>query len=349
MSAVNAELAELLVAAGCGTAASMEASWSRFVMVYNVSRIPRGGSRNGPRRHGVGVAHRGFNLILLDESGDPSHYVKCRPAGDPRVQRETRVMAALHAHPALGDIVPDALYRTNERLAVHVCPYVEGENLESDVASYSARAWQQAASEILLAADLIAEHAPAACPADVEVPATPMNLLTATAADLQRVVQLGLSPEDADAISLALSVARPTAAHPQHGDMWPANIVKTRRGWQILDFEDYGLIQVPLFDAIHFARSAPMPRGGATWFDAMSGPDTEWTTATRSVLRAAAQRRGLERDVVTGALVYYLVSMTARLHDRDNPRPVWAGLLSEVQSLAALLRAGEAPVRRLVA
>jgi hypothetical protein len=181
------------------------------------------------------------------------------------------------------------------------------------------------------------------------MPSSLLNLHAATAADLQRIVQLGLSPEDADALALALSVARPAMPHPQHGDMWPANIVKTRRGWQILDFEDYGLIQVPLFDAIHFARSAPMPRNGATWFDVMCAPDTEWSTATRLVLRAAAQRRGLERDVVTGTLIYYLVSMTARLHERDNPRAVWGGLLSEVQSLAGLLRAGEAPVRRLVA
>jgi hypothetical protein len=344
MSAVNAELAELLVAAGCGTAASMESSWSRFVMVYNVSRISRG----GPRRHGVGVAYRGFNLILLDERGDPSHYVKCRPAGDPRLQRETRVMAALHAHPELAEIVPDALYRTNERLAVHVCPYVEGTNLESTVAGYSPREWEQAAAEILLAADRVAGYAPSLC-ADVEPPASLVSLHATTASDLERVVQLGLSPEDADAIALALSVARPAAPHAQHGDMWPANIVDTRRGWQILDFEDYGLIQVPLFDAIHFARSAPMPRGGDSWFDVMFRADSEWTQATRRVLRAAAQRRGLEHDVVTGALAYYLVSMTARLHERDNPRSVWGGVLSEVQALASLLRAGEAPVRQLVA
>ena len=344
MSALNADLAELLVAAGCGTAASMESSWSRFVMVYNVSRIPRG----GPRRHGVGVAHRGFNLILLDDDGDPSHYVKCRPSGDPRLQRETRIMAALHAKPALAEIVPDALYRGNDRLAVHVCPYVEGENLEANIASHSVRTWEQAASEILVAADLVADHADA-IGSDVELSRTPISLQAATAADLQRIVQLGLSPEDADAIDLALSATRPVKPHAQHGDLWPANIVQTRRGWQILDFEDYGLIQIPLFDAIHFVRAAPMPRDGQSWFEVMNSRETEWTRATRRVLRAAAGRRALESDAVTGALAYYLVSMTARLHERDNPRTIWGGVLSEVQTLASLLRKGEAPVRRLVA
>jgi hypothetical protein len=344
MSAVNAELAELLVAAGCGTAASMEASWSRFVMVYNVSRIPRG----GPRLHGAGVAHRGFNLILLDERGDPSHYVKCRPAGDPRLQRETRVMAALHAHPDLAKIVPDAWYRTSERLAVHVCAYVDGENLESNVSKYSVRAWEQAATEILIAADRVAEHAPALC-VDIEMPAAPLDLHAATAPDLQRVVQLGLSPDDADAISRALAVAARAKPHAQHGDLWPANIVDTPSGWQILDFEDYGLIHIPLFDAIHFVRSAPMARDGKHWFDVMNAPDTDWTHASRRVLRAAAQRRELGHDVVTAALAYYLVSMTARLHDRDNPRTIWGGVLAEVQTLASQLRAGDAPARQLVA
>jgi hypothetical protein len=322
----------------------MESSWSRFVMVYNVSRIPRG----GPRRHGAGVAHRGFNLILLDERGNPSHYVKCRPAGDPRLQRETRIMAALHAHPELAKIVPDAWYRTSERLAVHVCPYVDGDNLESNVSKYSVRAWEQAATQILIAADRVAERAPSLC-ADIEMPAADLDLHTATAADLQRIVQLGLSPDDAAVISRALSVAGRAKPHAQHGDLWPANIVDTPSGWQILDFEDYGLVQIPLFDAIHFVRSAPMPRDGKSWFDVMNAPDTEWTHASRRVLRAAAQRQGLELDVVTAALAYYLVSMTARLHDRDNPRTIWGGVLSEVQTLASQLRTGDTRVRQLVA
>jgi hypothetical protein len=345
VSTINAELAELLVAAGCGVGADIESAWSRVVMVHNVSRVPRG----GPRRTGT-LTNRGFNLLLLDDHGEPSHYVKCRQAGDATLQRETRIMAALHAHPDLQSIVPSARALASERLELHVAPYVEGENFQASVDKLSARAWASAASGILLAADRVADLAPTLC-AELASSAGRAYMEQEVNLTLRRILALGLPPEDVEPLRRAIAIASAAPRHAQHGDLWPANIVRTRTGWQFLDFEDYGIVQMPLFDTLHLVRYAPgLPTtepGG--WLGAMSGPDTSWTRAIRGVVAAAVERGHLSDDIVTGATAYYLVAMAVRLHERGNPRSSWEPVLLEASEMAARLRDGESPARRLVA
>src|SRR5881397_3247923 len=42
---------------------------------------------------------------------------------------------------------------------------------------------------------------------------------------------------------------------PQHGDLWPSNVVHSGGSWWLLDFEVFGEVQVPLYDVCHFVRT----------------------------------------------------------------------------------------------
>jgi hypothetical protein len=45
-------------------------------------------------------------------------------------------------------------------------------------------------------------------------------------------------------------------SHPQHGDLWPGNIIQDEHGrWCVIDYETFGQVEFPLYDAYHLVWS----------------------------------------------------------------------------------------------
>ena len=335
---MNAELSTLLSVAGSAWSVQSEFDWSRVVMVQNAASIPATTIDNDPQS---GV-NRGFNLVVLNRRGEPAFYVKCRPAVVGGVGRESRILSALHGDPELSPIVPAVQSSTSVRMQVQVMPYLHGQSLSTLDDALGPAEWREASNGILLTAERIAQRAGARCPEDLPAAAA-VSIADQGAVALEYLLNIGLSVDDAAALHAVTVTAGLVPQHFQHGDLWSANIIKVAAGWRILDFEQYGVIQVPLFDAFHLVRFAPGMRGAmlaGRWVNAMLGESTPWAIMSRQVIRETAERHRLSEDVINGALAFYLPTMAASLRRRGNPSTVWAPVLLEAQTFARHLRSG---------
>src|SRR5207253_6463326 len=74
---------------------------------------------------------------------------------------------------------------------------------------------------------------------------------------------VGLPNESLHLLATAADAAPAVLMRPQHGDLWPANLIqRDDGGWWVLDFEMYGRIRVPLHDVFHLVRTSALPDGG---------------------------------------------------------------------------------------
>ena len=111
-------------------------------------------------------------------------------------------------------------------------------------------AWAKSVREILSATDLVCSRAAALMP-ELLNRETSVELSKIAAPYLTHLRSAGMSSKWVRALEATVDVANPARPRIQHGDLWPSNIIRGRRGWCLLDFEMFGAIQVPLCDVYH--------------------------------------------------------------------------------------------------
>lgn len=326
---MNRELRDLLVAGGYTRAARPDFRWHEVIVHRNIASVP-------PVQEGAasGLLNHGFNLILLDEQGTPTHYAKCRPALVPETQHEVSVLTALSADAALAEIIPLTRAARSESLSVQVSRFIGDRTWASDPSRGDIGAWVRATREILLIMLQLAERA------DVLLPDAShkqqIRLGEAVRPLLSTLSAMGLPSESQEALLSAADSASAVATRPQHGDLWPANLIqRSDGGWWVLDFEMYGRIRVPLHDVFHLVRTSTSP-DEVTWLRRLDVGD-DWARAQQQIIREEAARQAVPQSALTALSIYYFVEMTARLYRSGTPRSFWQPYLSETRDAVEYL------------
>jgi hypothetical protein len=335
---MNPVLRQLLATAGLG---GETVEWSDVLVVRSRGTLPPPANAQAED-----VRHRGFNLLLLEPGGTPTHFCKCRPSTDDEAAHETALLEVLCGDPLLRTVLPKTRAARTAEMLLQISAYLPGPTYLREVGQQSNAAWTQAMHEILRSATLLADRATAILPPLVPH-SGPVDLQHLGSAPLTDLASRGLTPERAEALEQALARAGCLSRRVQHGDLWPGNILWWAGSWWVLDLARYGWCQVPMYDAYHFVRSCCELRQdvrgsgtGAGWYGQMASGDRVATTA-RQTLASVAEGLGLTPAQRIGALAYHSVDLTARLIRRHVVQPVWAPLLAHTERLADALRTGE--------
>jgi hypothetical protein len=280
---------------------------------------------------------RGFNLMLLARDGSPRHFAKCRPLANEELARETAVLRQLASSRAGARHVPPVVMGVGTSIAAQLAVFQEGEPLQAYLRRVGAAGAETAVLEILDVASLLGRLIGDA------TPAPSLDLAREAAPHLAAAAAAGLDPGDVARLSAALGSAGPVPAMPQHGDLWPPNVVRTRQTWVLLDFEFFGQLQVPMVDAAQLVRSAgdvlwPY-RGEGTWIGEL-GRDTDRARFSRRLLGAARLRAGLAEPAAVGCLAFALLEITGRFLLARRAEADWAPALHALRDFAACVARG---------
>lgn len=339
---MNAELRELLRSMASDDGAR-EWEWDRVVLVRNGRKLPffRNG---GPLRE---EAH-GFDLLLLGPDFRPRHYCKVRPREDPKLTHASRILEALATDPVLAGAVPPTRSRRTRNLQVQVTAYLTGPRLDHLLADMPTEAWTAAVDEVLDLAEAISRRLSGGAidlrPRGANE-ALPLRELARSGLD--HLEEAGFIRGVRPLLEEALARAGTLPMTAQHGDLWPGNVIRSNGGsWQILDFEEFGRVRMPLFDTLHMLRTSELARTGTPpgtiWLARLRSGGSE-AAAARRILDARRRALSLSPAATAGALVHYLVELAAWLHGvRRAPPDYWEPVLAELDHVAGVLRSGAA-------
>jgi hypothetical protein len=319
---------------------ALPSDWRRVVMVKNDGPIPV------PDHPVEGDPGRGFNLLLLSAEGAPAYYVRCRDADDAIARRETELLRVLGECEEVRAHLPETAGGRADGIQVMAARYIDGPLLSRLAQQFTAEQWEAAMIELVEVAFAIGHAGIGRVPGWAG--ATPFDFVAESEEALGRLVAGGLGAERAEALRAALRVGGTAARFPQHGDLWPGNVVRNGAVWRLLDFEQFGLVDAPLFDACHLAFTATEYHlnGG-------HGMERPWATliregtpigrSSRTVLAHAARRYGLSRESAGAALVHYLIEGTDRLIRRGALQTVWEVPFQELMAAGDLAVRGAPP------
>lgn len=332
---MNAPILDLIAACGVPIPRD-DSAWRKVLLMHNLGAIP-GGELEGDH-----VGNRGFNVLIVDDAGMPAYFCKwrpTRPGSSPRVSLAERLSRV----PELASVLPKTWsIRTND-VDGEVTRYVTGVLLDVRLRSMKPIDLHAALVDILHAAGRVSAGAMRLEPS-LLAGSPNIRLRDAGGWTLSALAEAGLANETLSVVERALERAGWVPRVPQHGDLWPRNVLDAGGRWLILDLEFYGRIQVPLYDAFHLVRTSwdARPRwraAGPAWTDELRAPGPEGV-AYKKILINAVRTSGLSRTQAGGALVYYIVDIAARLHRRRIPSDDVMPYLLEVRRMADWLAAG---------
>jgi hypothetical protein len=335
---MNSAVVHLL--AECGVPNPHEATkWQNMLLVHNIGGVP------GDTLEGDFISNRGFNLVVLDDGGDPTHFCKCRPS-QVGWGGGTSLAARLSRSPELASIIPQTWSVHSDAMDAEVSQYIRGELLALRIRSMDLVELRAALSDILSAASTLSRHA-AILEAQLLDGDPTCDLLAAAKWALDALLAAGISPELVRGLEAALAHAGTVPRMLQHGDLWPRNVLRCDDHWWILDFELYGRVQIPMYDALHLVRTTwdarPASRESRrAWLDYLMGNGAE-SRVYRETAVHAARAAALTPAQAGGTLVYYVVDIAARLYLRRILARDVAPYLLEVNRLGEWLLSGWRP------
>lgn len=335
---MNQALRDSLVAARLTAGDDVLPDWSRIVLLQNSAGVPT-------RRQltDTYIGSRGFNFMILGSDGRPSYFCKCRPLANARLRHELAVLTTLGADRRTRETVPRTWGVKSEELQLLISEYIQGTSFDRTVVTLTSARWVDSMTQILDVAGRVAQTVAHTLPGRIE---GSVSLREAAAPSLNYLASAGLLDADAiTAMDSALRLGGRVEAQPQHGDLWPQNIVESRGAWWLLDFESFGDVVVPLYDAWHLLRTCSDLRrhsgrkGGAIpelWIDRLVGRGDESAASWHTVSIAAREHR-LDAQQIVAGLVYYVSHIATEFHKRGGPRWYWHPHVREARRLATAL------------
>jgi len=332
------KLRELLVAADLDGDLTREIRDDGILTLENYGAIPP-----AVRRSGYYVWNRGFNVLLLGRDDAPRYFCKCRPIADANLERETSVLHALNHDPELRSVVPRTRGARDGEVQLQLSEFMPGRPYEYTLPGMTERAWVESMAQILGVARTVSTRAAHLLPGLLTEPA-PVMLRVAAADALTELGAAGVAEDVLQRLDRGLARAGSVPPVLQHGDLWPANVLWHEGSWRLLDFEIFGIVQIPLYDVCHFVRNCwslrePHAAAAATWVARLASDARDADLCRRAILREA-RNLGLEPAQAAGVLAYYVVDLTAQLIRRGTPRVAWDPLVREVRAAADLLHGG---------
>ena len=318
---MNSEIAKLIASLGIEAASAL--------LVQNVGPIP-------PT---PGHWNRGFKLVLLSSNGTPTHFCRCQPASATGLAEEAEIITALRSDEELAAVLPTVISGCNSRVRVFITNFVSRGDCIHRVSRASVHAWGMMARDVMRLSLRMGVRAPSLLLGfNDRRPIAPLDPVAEQLRALDAVIERPLL----DPLRACLAESPPVPRSVQHGDLWAGNLLDLGEGWQMLDFELFGQIQVPLYDVCQFIRTSldlRVRRGDMTWLDIMRAGAGEAQIA-RDLLRSAAESHALDASQRVAACVYYVVDFAGRLAMR-GARPVHFRFFREVESFGRALVAGE--------
>lgn len=299
---MNDTLRRLLIQAGHATASS-ERAWANIVVLNNFGGIPV------PSGLPADSSREGFKLLLVDERGAPTGFVTCGREDDPAFESQTRIIEALSALPELSRVLPRTRGAAGGGLRIQLAAYVPGTPYLAISEGQSPDEWAQSVVEILDVAELAARHA-----ADMKPPRSERGALAGAAAPLlARLQQAGFPTPYLEVLDRVFRAIQPLPRRLQHGDLWPANVIRYKDSWWLIDFAEFGNVDVPMYDVWHMSRhTGPAVRATSRATRPLSGTtgvNDAWTSAVRQVIASRADALGLSVEEVAATKLYYLLHM----------------------------------------
>jgi hypothetical protein len=290
--------------------------------------------------------NRGFDFLLLD-GGTPTHYCRCRSAGDARARRASEIRARLSKSPELARLVPPSHFVVADDRLVEITRYIGGRLLNGEIPGLHHDLLARDARKVLAANRLITRQGERII-ASLRDPRPVVPLLGEARAALSFVADAGLGEARVEALRGALASAGTVPPRSQHGDLWPANVLRCGDDFVIVDFEVFGEVRVPLFDVFHFLRHCVMQRDrhSRPLLDILQGggPDA---TLFGTIVAEESVLDGLSAIQGGGAFVYYLTVMAASIRGRKGPEAYWGPIWRCLERCADRLAEG-LPLLRLL-
>jgi hypothetical protein len=256
-----------------------------------------------------------------------------------------RTAAALASLEQLDSIVPYFGSAHGSGLSLLVTPFIRGQMYSNLLPFLDNSTWETYTARILAAGRTITAAAAAHLTeysAQVQV-----TLSTLASPELAHFTHGLLDEPATDALAGAISRSGNIVPSPQHGDFWPGNVVIDGGRPVILDFEQFGLVTVPMYDVFHFLRTSSDIRlrsarrkAWTPWIRRLIAETAEGVFM-RGVIDAEAQMAGVPYRSLPGLLTYYVLEIARRYHRRGTH---YAHLLHEVRVLATMLKAGHIPL-----
>jgi hypothetical protein len=129
----------------------------------------------------------------------------------------------------------------------------------------------------------------------------------------------GLDSAQRSALEAAVRSAGDVPARPQHGDLWWRNLVMDDGLLWALDFDTYGEVRVPLYDALTLICSTLDLRAGGKG-DGVERllSESDEARGCRAILREQAGADGIHPSQLDGLLVNYLVQVAIDVQRRGG-------------------------------
>ena len=327
---MNPELLTLLREVGITT----RLEWSDVVTVYNYAPVPV-----AYRTSDVGY-NRGFNLVVLD-GATPTHFVKCRPAHDATLIRESRIRATLSQQRTSGIAVGVVTVASSSRLSIQASPFLLGPHYGDVIQQMPSDDYVNSLAGVLGGIFDVASAALRNLPEFFQHPPS-LDLATVANESLSLVSDLAsLSDGERLALTHAVVHAGAVAPRPQHGDFWWQNLILADGTLWAIDFDSYGESNVPLFDELTMLITTLGLRCGSVT-KALQHLESRHPEAVscRALLRRCAAAQGVVNYQLNGLLVYYLTHMAATIYRRGG-RAFSVAHVAAVRFAAERLAAGE--------
>lgn len=308
-------------------------AWRRLIMVRNFTPVP---PLPGPPTWG-------FKFLILGRTGTPEWFGRCG-WGTPEVMRtESALLDALSADPVTAQHVPESRTARDGASMVQISRHLGPAAYHLTIRQRSAAQWAQDATAILTVCETVMARARA----------FPAGHFTADPVAFRRRQFEG----DCDVLAAAgidtsclhrwrtlldpLLVTAPCVL--QHGDLWPANVLKAEGRWWLIDFTECGMVWMPGYDL--FLLLVNSPTGFSTaWIAPTPGVALDsWDAARQQVMAQFVRRHMLSAHQLGLLLLYFLVRLTAHRLRPGVPAELSSHWLAEIRRVDAFLEAGQAP------
>ena len=277
---------------------------------------------------------RGFHLLLLSEAGEPEYYCKCRPRNpDGSDRRAARFLRRFQKDPDTRSIVPRQGHAHNRRIDVQVAGFVRAPRMDKVLEGLDERAFHELVKNVQSAALRLSRTALRVKGSSAQQ----VDLVQESDPLLRDLPQLGVATEVGNLLRRGLAQVGDVPPFPQHRDLWPNNVFAHEDGGcTIVDFDDFGVVRVPLHDAFHLLRTSTAGAGrmeSRLWFEHLQVGDT----IVAEIIRDAGRELGLTTRQVGGCLLYYFLDIAVATFRRGGPETFWGQFRDELPAVAAFL------------